>query len=357
MKGEFTNTLKVAFIYVTAIIGAGFASGQEIVQFFSVYYRVGFYGIILAGIMFSIIGCIVLNKVYTERIRNYDEFLFPVVGYYPGIIMETVVTLFMFTLFSVMTAGTINILTSKAGIPFVISALLMAFAYSVFMIKGIKAIASLSMFVTPVLIAGMLMAGFYIIAYQDTYVFNAIGLNRILTRNWLSSSILYVSYNSILSIAVLCELQPYLKTRRIALAGGCIGGCLLCIIAVVINAALSVVNPDFLKNELPVLDIIGKNNDVFNFIYMLILWIAMFTSGIMAGYGFAKRVNSCFGINMKFITVISCAAAVVLSGFGFSNLISVLYPLFGYAGLFMIIVVLVQGVRDLFIGRHKRTIL
>jgi len=56
---------------------AGFASGQEIMQFFSSYYEGGFYGIVLAGVLFALIGYIVLVKVYSERIRNYEEFLFP----------------------------------------------------------------------------------------------------------------------------------------------------------------------------------------------------------------------------------------------------------------------------------------
>ena len=37
MPGEARNIFKVACIYATSVIGAGFASGHEIMQFFSVY--------------------------------------------------------------------------------------------------------------------------------------------------------------------------------------------------------------------------------------------------------------------------------------------------------------------------------
>ena len=96
-NSNLSGILKVAGVYITTIIGAGFASGQEIVQFFSSYYEGGFYGIILAGILFAIIGYVVLDKVYSERIRGYDEFVFPTVGWFMGWVMEVVVSLFMFS--------------------------------------------------------------------------------------------------------------------------------------------------------------------------------------------------------------------------------------------------------------------
>ena len=52
LREEKRNTVKVACIYMTTIIGAGFASGQEIIKFFVKYYSGGFYGIILAGVFY-----------------------------------------------------------------------------------------------------------------------------------------------------------------------------------------------------------------------------------------------------------------------------------------------------------------
>lgn len=105
MSKELKNIIKVACIYATSIIGAGFASGQEIMQFFSIYKAGGFYGILLAGALFAAIGCTVLERVYCERIRNYEEFLFPTFGWLIGWLIEAAVTLFMFCLFCIMIAG------------------------------------------------------------------------------------------------------------------------------------------------------------------------------------------------------------------------------------------------------------
>ena len=50
------NTLIVAFTYVGTIIGAGFASGQEIKKFFVDYGVIGFLAFIFSSFMFFYIG-------------------------------------------------------------------------------------------------------------------------------------------------------------------------------------------------------------------------------------------------------------------------------------------------------------
>jgi len=53
---------------------------------------------------------------------------------------------------------------------------------------------------------------------------------------------------------------PYLKSRKIAAAGGIIGGLALSFIAIVLNIILYVFYPDIVSEEIPVLSIIGRHN-------------------------------------------------------------------------------------------------
>ncbi|HEX2924994.1 MAG TPA: hypothetical protein VHP38_01840 [Ruminiclostridium sp.] len=220
IKGEFANILKVAFLYMATIIGAGFASGQEIIQFFSTYYKGGFLGIILAGGLFSIVGYIVLTKVYTNRIKSYDEFLFPMMGYFLGKIMEFVVMLFMACLMSVMTAGLGNILMELTGLGYRYCVIIGAFACLLAILSNIKGIVALSSFISPILIAGIIFVGCYILVSKDTSVFSISDKFSVITNNWVFSAILYVSYNTILSTVLLTGMLPYLKSRKVSAWGG-----------------------------------------------------------------------------------------------------------------------------------------
>jgi uncharacterized membrane protein YkvI len=350
---DFKNILKVASIYVATIIGAGFASGQEIVQFFSMYYKGGFYGIIVAGFMFALIGYIVLGRVYKERIRDYDEFLFPTVGWLMGWIMEIIVTLFLMCLFCVMIAGLGNLVADKTGISFSGSIVLMTLLCMVVILTDIKGIVTLSSFITPVLIAGIIAIGLYIIVYKDTSVFGVTGFFEGITENWFFSALIYVSYNSILSIVVMCGLLPYLKTKKVAKWGGILGGFMLMLIAFIMNLALYLFYPDSVLGELPVLSIIERYSSTVSNIYTLILWLAMFISAVTSGYCFLDRLKSKVSINSKLIAIILCAFVIPVSSFGFSNIIAKLYPLFGYMGLFLIFAIIIQELKIVSLKKRK----
>lgn len=342
---ERRNTIKVACIYMTTIIGAGFASGQEIIKFFAKYYSGGFYGIILAGLLFSVIGCLVLDKVFTERIRSYDELVFPMVGWTLGWLMEIVVILFMMSVFSIMIAGMGNILSTNFDMRFSSAVSIIAFICMLIMLTDVKGIVTVSTIITPMMIIGIILTGIYIIVFRDTTVFNMNSVILKSTNNWFFSALTYVSYNSIMSMVVMSSLLPYLKTRRVGIAGGIIGGVMLCFVALVVNTVLYLFYPEILSNELPMLDITLKYSKGLYLVYTIVLLMAMFTSAITSGFYFVERFSNKFHFSPKYITIISCALVIPLSGFGFGNLISVLYPIFGYIGMFLLVTLLIQAFR------------
>ncbi|WP_313559334.1 YkvI family membrane protein [Ruminiclostridium cellobioparum] len=345
IKGEIGNIFKVAFLYMATIIGAGFASGQEIIQFFSMYYAGGFFGIILAGLLFSIVGYVVLNKVYTERISSYDEFLFPMTGYFLGRLMEFIVMLFMACIMCVMVAGLGNVLAELTGMEYRYCVAIGAAATLLAIMTNIKGIVTISSFLSPVLIVGIIFVGLYILASKDTSVFNISEKARVVTNNWVFSAILYVSYNTILSTVLMTRMLPYLKTGRVGKWGGIIGGGMLCITALVLNSALYSFYPHSIISEIPVLGIIQNNSRLLSNIYSIILILAMYTSAVTAGYCLTERVSTKMKISYKLVAAVICAVAIPMSSLGFSKLIATLYPVFGYLGLFLLFIILLQFVR------------
>lgn len=345
IKGDFSNILKVAFLYMATIIGAGFASGQEIIQFFSMYYAGGFFGIILAGLLFSIVGYIVLNKVFTERISSYDEFLFPMTGYFLGRVMEFIVMLFMACIMCVMIAGLGNVLVELTGLEYRFCVAISAVACMLTIMTNIRGIVTISSIVSPVLIAGIIFVGFYILASKDASVFNVSDKVRIITDNWVFSAILYVSYNTILSTVLMSRMLPYLKSSNVSKWGGIIGGGMLCITALIINTALYSFYPHSIVSEIPVLGIIQNNSKLLANLYSIILILAMYTSAVTSGYCLTERISSKMKVNYKLVGAILCAVAIPMSSLGFSSLISTLYPVFGYLGLFLLFVIFFQYIR------------
>ena len=80
MRFILKNVLKVTFLYIGLVIGAGFASGREILEFFNLKNREDFTGIILAGAVFSFVVYIILIKAKQYGTDDYFEFTDLVTG-------------------------------------------------------------------------------------------------------------------------------------------------------------------------------------------------------------------------------------------------------------------------------------
>lgn len=330
-------------MYASTVIGAGFASGQEIMQFFTNYYSGGFAGIIVAGILFSIIGYSVLRRVYSQRITTYDEFIYPALGWFFGKVMEVIILIFMLSVFCIMIAGMGNIMIDAFNISFTKAVVIASIICILVLLTDIRGIVALNAVITPFLVLGIIFTGVYVIITRDMSVFNITGYIKSVTNNWFFSALLYVSYNSITSIVIMCNLLPYLKSRRIATVSGVLGGMVLMVIALVLNTVLFVFMPEKASfGEIPILYILQKYSNTLNFIYMVVLWLAMFTSAVNSGYCFIDRLRTKVKINRIILILLFGAISIPLSTCGFSRLIATLYPIFGYAGLLMLFVIIIE---------------
>lgn len=65
------NILSVVCGYVAAVIGAGFASGQEIISFFVKYGKYSIIGVLLSCIIFSVVCVCGFIGVCRKKYRNF----------------------------------------------------------------------------------------------------------------------------------------------------------------------------------------------------------------------------------------------------------------------------------------------
>ena len=88
------NVLSVVCGYVAAVIGAGFASGQEIISFFVKYGKYSIIGVLLSCVIFSVFAYAVLSVCVEKNIEAYSDYLNNFFGYNIRKIVEIITLLF-----------------------------------------------------------------------------------------------------------------------------------------------------------------------------------------------------------------------------------------------------------------------
>ncbi len=157
--------------------------------------------------------------------------------------------------------------------------------------------------------------------------------------NWIISAIIYSSYNSILLIPILIGLNKYIKTKKEIYLISVISSVILIILGICILFLLLKVNGNIEQIEIPVLYAIQIFGNIFKVIYSMVILLSIFTTAISAGYGFLENISK----NKKAyrnLAIIICVLGIPISKIGFSNLVNLMYPIFGYLGIAQLFMIL-----------------
>ena len=100
---------------------------------------------------------------------------------------------------------------------------------------------------------------------------------------------------------------------------------------------------DISKLEMPVVYTIRKFYGSFKTLYAFIILASIFTTAISIGTGLLQNLNKKGKSYTQFV-VFMCITSLIISNFGFSNLVKNVYPIFGYIGIIQIVLILSKNV-------------
>ncbi len=326
-RGGRVEILAVAGLYVAGVLGAGFASGQELVVFFVNFGWAGFVGIFLtiAILTYSVVA--VLELCHRQGVSSYEN-LFVHLQIRGALWFDLVYTAFLLVGVSVMLAG----MGAMGGFVRLIGVILVFAVLQRGSASVLKISGPLAIVMVVVLVAMSLGQP----QTEDLTLPN--------TGSWrgLEAAILYASYNVGFSMAVLASVHKVLKNSKqrwgVALVGNLILGTLL----LLLYFRLSGLTAEQLTYDFPLENLATMRGPLMVKTYRLMLWVAMYTTALANSLSLVTRITQSGRFGWSFVSVVVLLIATGLSYFGFSTLVRIAYPLLGLAGLWLLSSLLVQ---------------
>lgn len=349
MRKKRVSTFKVAATYIGTVVGAGFATGQEVLQFFSRFSAMGLVGIAIATIMFVVFGYIIMDLGRKLHSHSHQEIIKYSSGSILGTLIDILITFFLFGSFTAMIAGTGAMFIQQFNLPVSIGNILMAIMTALTVMTGINGVINSISFVVPFLLLAVVTTGILSFFNSPPIITATVSYasKNSLINNWFIAALLYVSYNIIVSIAVLGPLGSESKDNKSIRNGALLGGLGLGLGAIMIYLSLSTNIDEFSKFEVPMIAVAGKISPVIQTSYALVLIAEIYTTSVGALYGFVSRITNIKKIPIKgrLIITLSTISALLSSQFGFSNIVKYLYPAVGYGGIFFLICLVVNKLK------------
>lgn len=325
----------LASVIISTTLGAGFISGKEIFVFFGKSNN--YFHALIGFIIFAIIFYLFINKllliVHNEKINGYHEFNIRVMDRL-AFFSQVLSVVFLFVIFSTMIAAGGKAVETFIDSEFLALLFFIMPVFIVLILEG-EAIVSMATVLTPIMIGGIIFLGLYTFLFQTvetTTISQKVVSISILT---FINPLIYVSYNSITLVSLMCNLREYIENKKICKWSSLISSIVLTLLGILICMPL-IKNHDLILNrDLPFFYIL-KDEFLFRHVYIFVLLLAIFTTAISSGFSLIKSLVVRYRINKQILKALLIIFGVAFSKIGFSSLVSFVYPFFGLLGFIQI---------------------
>src|SRR5665648_985380 len=304
MKNEKLGILNIALVYVGTIMGAGFASGREIWQFFGVFGNKGYIGVGFVGLLFILIGIItsrIARKLNTNNmgkviVPSGNKLLISLVGYF--------MALMLFTVLMTMSAAGGALFHQQFGGSRILGGFVIVFLVILTVIGGFDRVSRVFGLIMPILVCAVIAIS-VIVIFSELPVETAVTAIKPspLAPNWYIAALLYISYNVLAIIPIVSTASIYAKSKKQATIGVALGGLFLGFLAFVLISA-------------------------------------MYASATSNYYGFTTMLKN--GPRKKLRIILIALIGFLFGLVGFTNVVAYMFPIEGFLGFGIILLLIIN---------------
>ncbi len=270
--------------------------------------------------------------------NSHKEAIYHICGRAFGLIIDVMITFFLFGVTVIMFAGAGTIFEHQFGVPGFIGSLLMAIITVGSVRLKIDKVIALIGLMTPLLVLLVLITTVHAFLNFDM---SAVEYDMAMSRqmpastNWLLATILYVSYNIAIGASMLTVLGGTVKNEKIASRGGLVGGIGLGMLILLINVSMLTQLEEITDVPMPMLLLANNISSTMGLLMAIVLLGMIYNTAVSTLYAFAARFVHAGTFKFNRFVIIAGMLAFGASFVGFVTLVGTVYPVMGYLGFML----------------------
>ncbi len=325
------------------VIGAGFATGQEVMQFFT---HLGLWRSLGAGAvamaLFAWFGATILEDGRLLQLEDANMIFAHYCGRRIGLFFEWFVPSLLFLVVSIMISGAGATVKEYYGADPNIGRIGMAAAALLTVLLGLKKLVRVIGAIGPVIIAFTMAMGIISVARNPgglamaDQVLNTIDVPGA-SSSWLFSGILYGAFSLVGLMPFIAGMGKQAKSRIDTMRGGIFGGVTFVAGAMILSTGLLANIGAVYDKQIPSLVIAADILPLMASIFALMLLASIYTTAVPMLWTACNRITSnenstTYKVGAIILIVIACFGGQLQ----FAWMVGVVYPATGYMGLLLI---------------------
>ncbi|TRX64374.1 MULTISPECIES: YkvI family membrane protein [Corynebacterium] len=343
------RAVAISMAFIGVVVGAGFASGQEALQYFVAFGNMGLWGVLLASALMIITGVAILQLgsyfQADEHTAVYDSISGPIVSR----ILDWGTLATLFSIGFVMFAGGGSTISQQfEGVPIWVGGAIMLVLVLLVGLLDVDKVSNVIGAITPFIIIFVVLATGYTIIVTDVdwSQANEFAVNNVESplSNWWLAALNYTGLNVMCAVSMSIVIGGNILDNRAVGVGGLIGGFFYLLLLALLVVSLYMVAPEVYKQDLPVLTLINHVSPALGYFMTFIIYGMVFNTAIGMFYAMGKRLTRKKPKLFYPVYAGACVVGFILSFIGFKQLVSSVYPILGWIGLLMIAVMVITWI-------------
>lgn len=347
---SYKNVVGIALSFIGLLVGAGFATGQEVVQYFTSFGIPGMWGILVAGLVMTLAGTVFLQLGSYFHASEHNQVFRNITHPIISRILDVAVILTLFAVGFVMLAGAGSNMQQQFGWPAWVGSLLMLVLVLITGMFDVDKVSQVIGLLTPTIIIAVLFVGIYTLLHMPENVDAAITASAAIESpipNWLISALNYNGLALILAVSMSLVIGGDNISPREAGVGGIVGGAVYAVLMAIAGFSLLMNAENVGDSDIPMLTLVDNVHPTLGVIMAIIIYLMIFNTAIGMFYALGKRLSSGNESKYRIIFIAGCLAGFAVSFAGFKSLMQYVYPVLGYMGIVLVAILVVGWMRSL----------
>ncbi|WP_017756744.1 YkvI family membrane protein [Calidifontibacillus oryziterrae] len=333
----WTGGLKWMFLILGTMIGAGYASGRELWQFFGDDSGLA---IILFMVLFSICCYIIMKISYEKQTIHYLPILEALLGKRLARFYDLIIIFYLLTVTIVMLAGG-GATLEMFSIPYWAGIIIMIVLLVVLFIWDVQGMVSMNSLLIPLLMIGLVSV---LISFSlqngQTWI-----IDWSKQQNW-PAAFTFTALNILPLVAVLAAVGQKIKHKGEIWIASFGSGLLLGALSFLYNESLLQIASEIVLYEIPLFAILQQYHYSMLIFMSIMLWGAIYTTAASGILGLTSRFRKRISLPLWIMTLLLLLVMAPLTTVGFSTLVAILYPLYGLLNLYVLAAILLYPIAN-----------
>lgn len=346
------QVIAFAGAFIAFLIGSGFATGQEVMQYFVSYGYMGIAGSVVMFILFLYVGVSFITVGYEQKFSQGSDIYTYYCGKVIGKFYDYFSIAFIYMSFIVMIAGAGATLNQQYGLPIAVGGIVLAVLAVATVVFGLSKIVDVIGVIGPVIVVLAILLGLSAIFKSPEGLSKAsevIPTLNLLTAssNWLFAAGSYVGFCMLWLAAFMSSMGATANSKKEAALGAITGAVGFSLAVVIVALGLMANVEQVAGSMIPSLILAANIHPVVAIVFSLTVVAGIYTTAVPLLWTVSSRIAGEKSDKFKIVTIVLAVIGTLIGlKVPFDKLVNIIYVINGYVGIILLGLMIIKSIKN-----------